>query len=67
MADLVASAVDRANLGSLLTERAEGYERMANMDPLTGLANRRAFERVLEMELAREAAMEAQKQKEREN
>jgi diguanylate cyclase (GGDEF)-like protein len=52
-ADLVAAAVDRAHLASLLAERTEWYERMAHTDPLTGLANRRTFEQVLDLELAR--------------
>lgn len=52
-ADLIAAAVDRAHLASLLAERTEWYERMAHTDPLTGLANRRTFEQVLDLELAR--------------
>jgi diguanylate cyclase (GGDEF)-like protein len=52
-ADLLAVAVDRAHLASLATERSEWFERMAHTDPLTGLANRRTFDRVLELELAR--------------
>lgn len=54
-ADLIAAAVDRAHLGALLAERAEWYERLTHTDALTGLANRRTFERVLEMDLARAA------------
>lgn len=52
-ADLLAVAVDRAHLASLAAERSEWFERMAHTDPLTGLANRRTFDRVLELELAR--------------
>jgi diguanylate cyclase (GGDEF)-like protein len=52
-ADLLAVAVDRAHLASLIAERSEWFERMAHTDPLTGLANRRTFDRVLELELAR--------------
>jgi diguanylate cyclase (GGDEF)-like protein len=52
-ADLLAVAVDRSRLTSLATERSEWFERMAHTDPLTGLANRRTFDRVLELELAR--------------
>jgi diguanylate cyclase (GGDEF)-like protein len=53
MADLAAVAIDRAQLASLVAERADWFERMAHMDPLTGLANERTFDRVLELELAR--------------
>jgi diguanylate cyclase (GGDEF)-like protein len=52
-ADLIAVAVDRDRLASLVAERAEWFERMAHTDPLTGLANQRTFDRVLELELAR--------------
>lgn len=53
MADLAAVGIDRAQLASLVAERADWFERMAHMDPLTGLANERTFDRVLELELAR--------------
>ena len=52
-ADLLAVAVDRALLISLIAERSEWFERVAHTDPLTGLANRRTFDRVLELELVR--------------
>jgi diguanylate cyclase (GGDEF)-like protein len=52
-ADLVAIGVDRARLASTIAERSEWFERLANTDPLTGLANHRTFTRVLELELAR--------------
>jgi diguanylate cyclase (GGDEF)-like protein len=52
-ADLIATAVDRAHLVSLAAERSEWFERMAHTDALTGLANRRTFDRILELELAR--------------
>ncbi len=52
-ADLLATAVDRAQLASLVAERSEWFERMAHTDALTGLANRRTFDRILELELAR--------------
>jgi diguanylate cyclase (GGDEF)-like protein len=54
-ADLLAVAVDHGRLASLVTERSEWLERMAQTDPLTGLANARTFARVLELELARAA------------
>jgi diguanylate cyclase (GGDEF)-like protein len=52
-AGLVAVAIDRARLSSLVAERAEWFERVAHSDPLTGLANERTFGRILELELAR--------------
>ena len=55
MANIIAVAVDRARLSSLVAERSEWFERMAHTDPLTGLANQRTFVRVLELELARAA------------
>jgi diguanylate cyclase (GGDEF)-like protein len=55
IADLVAVAVDRGRLASMILERSEWFERMAHTDPLTGLANERTFGRVLELELARSA------------
>jgi diguanylate cyclase (GGDEF)-like protein len=53
VADLVAVAVDRSRLASTVAERSEWFERLAHTDPLTGLANARTFDRVLELELAR--------------
>jgi diguanylate cyclase (GGDEF)-like protein len=52
-ADLIATAMDRARLASLVHERSEWLERLAQSDPLTGLANQRTLARVLELELAR--------------
>jgi diguanylate cyclase (GGDEF)-like protein len=52
-AALVAVAIDRARVGSMVAERSEWFERMAHTDPLTGLANERTFGRILELELAR--------------
>jgi diguanylate cyclase (GGDEF)-like protein len=53
LAALCAVAVDRGRLASMIAERSEWFERMAHTDPLTGLANLRTFNRVLELELAR--------------
>ncbi len=53
IADMAAVAIDRARLASTTAERSEWFERLAHLDPLTGLANRRTFDRVLELELAR--------------
>lgn len=52
-ADLIAAAVDRAHLAATLAEQTEWHERTAHTDPLTGLANSRTFDRVLELELVR--------------
>ncbi len=52
-ADLIAVAIDRARVSSIVAERSEWFERLAHSDPLTGLANERTFGRVLELELAR--------------
>jgi diguanylate cyclase (GGDEF)-like protein len=53
LADLAGVAVERALALALGSERAEWFDRLAHIDPLTGLANRRTLERVLEMEVAR--------------
>jgi diguanylate cyclase (GGDEF)-like protein len=55
MADLAAVIIRDARLEQALLERSDWLERMANTDPLTGLANRRTFERMLELELGRAA------------
>ena len=55
IAQLIAVAIDRARLASMIAERSEWFERMAHTDPLTGLANQRTFARILELELARAA------------
>ncbi len=60
LADLAAVAVDRTRLASTMAERSEWFERLAHLDPLTGLANRRTFDRVLELELARAARQQAE-------
>jgi diguanylate cyclase (GGDEF)-like protein len=46
-------AVERALALSLGSERAEWFDRLAHTDPLTGLANRRTLDRMLELEVAR--------------
>jgi diguanylate cyclase (GGDEF)-like protein len=53
LADLAAVAVERALALSYGSERAEWFDRLAHTDPLTGLANRRTLDRVLELEVAR--------------
>ena len=53
IADILATTIDRARLDSLAQERADWAERLAQADPLTGLANARTLARVLELELAR--------------
>ena len=46
-------AVRQARLHNALAERAEYLERLARTDPLTGLADRRTFDQMLELEVAR--------------
>ncbi|MGZ6294957.1 MAG: diguanylate cyclase domain-containing protein, partial [Candidatus Limnocylindrales bacterium] len=53
IADLAAFAIRQARHEQALLERSDWFDRMANTDPLTGIANRRTFERILELELAR--------------
>jgi diguanylate cyclase (GGDEF)-like protein len=60
LADLAALAIDRAHLVSGMAERAEWMERLAHIDPLTGLANRRTFDRVLELEVARASRQQSE-------
>jgi diguanylate cyclase (GGDEF)-like protein len=55
VADLVAIVVDRARTAASAAERIDYAERVANSDALTGLANGRTLQRVLELELARAA------------
>jgi len=55
IADLAAAAIRTARLEQALLERSDWFDRVSNTDPLTGLANRRAFDRVLDLELARAA------------
>lgn len=60
LADLAAIAIDRSHLAASVAERAEWMERLAHIDPLTGLANRRTFDRVLQLELARAARQQTE-------
>ena len=60
LADLAALEIDRSRLASGMAERAEWMERLAHIDPLTGLANRRTFDRVLEHEVARAARQQSE-------
>ena len=53
LADLAAVAVERGLTLSLGSEKAEWFSRLAHIDPLTGLANRKTTERILELEVAR--------------
>jgi diguanylate cyclase (GGDEF)-like protein len=53
LADLAAVAIERSLALSLGSERAEWFDRLAHIDQLTGLANRRTIDRVLELEVAR--------------
>jgi diguanylate cyclase (GGDEF)-like protein len=53
LGDLAAVAIRQARLHSALAERAEYLERLARTDGLTGLADRRTFDQMLELELAR--------------
>jgi diguanylate cyclase (GGDEF)-like protein len=53
IADLAAAAISLFRLSSLVTEKAEWYERVSHTDALTGLANARTVRRVLELEVAR--------------
>jgi diguanylate cyclase (GGDEF)-like protein len=55
VADLAAVAVHHARVESALAERSDWFDRLSQTDALTGLANRRTFDRVLELELARAA------------
>ncbi|MEO5964112.1 MAG: GGDEF domain-containing protein [Candidatus Limnocylindrales bacterium] len=58
VADLAAAAIVAFRSSSMAAERAEWAERVSHTDPLTGLANARTLNRVLELEVAR-----AQRQK----
>jgi diguanylate cyclase (GGDEF)-like protein len=53
LGDLAAVAVERALALSVGSERAEWFDRLSHIDQLTGLANRRTLDRILELEVAR--------------
>ncbi|MCU0506740.1 MAG: diguanylate cyclase [Chloroflexi bacterium] len=53
IAAIAAAIVERSLLTDAARARAEWRERLAQVDPLTGLANRRALERIGELEVAR--------------
>ena len=53
LADLTAVAMERALTLSLGSERAEWFDRLAHIDLLTGLANRRTVESIMQLEVAR--------------
>src|SRR5262249_22144095 len=54
-ADPIAVGVGRARLVTNAAERIDWAERVSNSDMLTGLANARTLERVMELEIARAA------------
>ena len=60
LADLCAVAIRQARLQNALLEKADWIGRLASTDPLTGLANRLTFERMLELEIARAIRQETQ-------
>jgi diguanylate cyclase (GGDEF)-like protein len=60
LADLCAVAIRQARLENALQEKADWIGRLAATDPLTGLANKLTFERMLELELARATRQETQ-------
>jgi diguanylate cyclase (GGDEF)-like protein len=53
LADLAAVAIERSRLQGALDERSEWFERLSEVDPLTGLANKRTLVRAAELELLR--------------
>jgi diguanylate cyclase (GGDEF)-like protein len=53
VAAIAAAIVERGFLTEAAHARAEWRERLAQVDPLTGLANRRALDRIGELEVAR--------------
>jgi len=59
IADLIGLTVDRSRLVGEAGEQVDWIERVANSDPLTGLANARTLGRVLELEVARAARQDS--------
>jgi diguanylate cyclase (GGDEF)-like protein len=55
LADLAAIAIDQERLRAALVENGAWQERIARTDPLTGLADRRTFLQMLELEVVRAA------------
>ncbi len=53
IAGIAASIVERGLLTAVMHARADWQDRLSQVDPLTGLANRRTFDRVGELEVAR--------------
>ena len=53
LADLAAVAVERALALSASSEKADWYDRLAYTDLVTGLANKRTVDQMLEMEIVR--------------
>lgn len=53
LADLAAVAIRQARLENAFQERVDWTDRVANTDPLTGLANRPTFDRMLQLEILR--------------
>ena len=53
IAGIAASIVERGLLTAAAHARADWEDRLSQVDPLTGLANRRTFDRVGELEVAR--------------
>jgi len=60
LADLCAVAIRQARLENALMEKSDWMWRLATTDPLTGLANRVTFERMLEWEIARATRQKSQ-------
>jgi diguanylate cyclase (GGDEF)-like protein len=60
LADLAAVAVERAVALSASSEQADWYDRLAYTDLVTGLANRRTVDQMLELEVARAGRQGAQ-------
>lgn len=58
IAGVAAAIVERGLLTAAAHARAEWRERLSQIDPLTGLANRRTFDRIGELEVARATRQE---------